>query len=359
MDLGVFSQVTSEQPPCGIDLDDTGELFTLEQLAAWDDARAETDWPAVRDAALSALGRSRDLRVCPFLAGALLHTEGTVAFCDALRLQRMLLETFWDDVFPKLDDGDATERSNAVFNLTNYYKVIRPLRDRPVVEDRAVGSFSLFDLELAQGKIELPKDYEGDPPQLALIEAAFQAAPIEQLQILDTALAQAVEDVSAIESLFNENAGIEAVPDMARLSDTLKAINKATATGLARRGEAVASGDSGVRDHGDVDDIADAPSNNAVVTGAVAAAGVLGAGAPAQSRDDVARRIDEVMDYFRIYEPTSPVPLLLQRARRLIYMDFISIIEDLAPSAVDNVVAIRGKGEAPATGQSGEEINSG
>ncbi|MDN5939758.1 MAG: type VI secretion system protein TssA, partial [Salinisphaera sp.] len=331
MDLSAFSGETSDQPPCGVDLDASGELFTLDQLVAWDNDEVEVDWAAVRDASLSALERSRDLRLCPYLAGALLQTEGVAAFCDALKLLRSFTETFWDDVYPKLDDGDATERSNAVFNLTNYFRVIRPLRTRALVEDRAAGRYSLHDIEVAQGKVELPEDYEGDPPQLALVEAAFQATPTEQLQALNAAIAQAIDDANSIETLFGERAGIDAVPDLQRLRETLQAMSNVAAAQLAGRDTVADAGGEG---------------DAAAVPGASAGAAPAPSGA-IRSREDVARHIDQIVHYFRVQEPSSPVPLLLRRAKRLLYMDFLSIVEDVAPQAMDSVVALGGKDDAP------------
>lgn len=343
MDLGAYSRETSDQPPCGIDLDDAGELFLLDQLAAWDNAEVDVDWPAVRDAALAALDRSRDVRACPYLAGALLHTDGVVAFCDALTLLDTLLQSFWDEVYPKLDDGDATERSNAVFNLTNYYRIIRPLRSHPVVEDRAAGRFSLLDYEIAQGKAEPPAEYDGEPPTPALIEAAFQGAPIEQLQTRHAAITQAIEATNNTETLFREQVGNEAAPDIKRLRDTLQAMGNMLQTALAGRADA-APPDSG----GD----ADAGQAGAAASDAVAPAFVTAPVGVIRSREDVAQHIDQILQYFRVCEPSSPVPLLLRRAKRLLYMDFMSIIHELAPNAVDNMVALGGKDSAVAKSES-------
>jgi type VI secretion system protein ImpA len=48
------------------------------------------------------------------------------------------------------------------------------------------------------------------------------------------------------------------------------------------------------------------------------------------------------MDYYARHEPSSPLPILLKRAKRLVGADFMEIINDLAPSGVDNVKLIGG-----------------
>ena len=61
------------------------------------------------------------------------------------------------------------------------------------------------------------------------------------------------------------------------------------------------------------------------------------------SRDDVVRILDKICEYFRRNEPSSPVPLLLQRAKRLVAKDFMDILKDLTPDAVAKMETIGGK----------------
>ena len=53
-------------------------------------------------------------------------------------------------------------------------------------------------------------------------------------------------------------------------------------------------------------------------------------GGKISSRDDVLKSIATICEYYRRCEPSSPVPLLLQRAGRLVKMDFLAIVEDLS-----------------------------
>ncbi len=61
-----------------------------------------------------------------------------------------------------------------------------------------------------------------------------------------------------------------------------------------------------------------------------------------RSRDDVIRTLDRVCAYFRAHEPSSPVPLLLERAKHLVSKDFMEIVRNLAPDGVGQVETIRG-----------------
>jgi type VI secretion system protein ImpA len=59
-------------------------------------------------------------------------------------------------------------------------------------------------------------------------------------------------------------------------------------------------------------------------------------------RDDVIRTLDRLCEYYKRYEPSSPVPLLLMRAKRLVSMDFMEILQDLAPNGIAQAQAIGG-----------------
>ena len=44
--------------------------------------------------------------------------------------------------------------------------------------------------------------------------------------------------------------------------------------------------------------------------------------------------IDRICDYYKKNEPSSPVPLVLRRAQRLVKMEFMEILKDMTPSGV-------------------------
>ena len=56
---------------------------------------------------------------------------------------------------------------------------------------------------------------------------------------------------------------------------------------------------------------------------------------PIHSRQDAIRALEAVASYFRRNEPGSPVPLLVERAKRMISMDFLELLADLAPEALE------------------------
>jgi type VI secretion system protein ImpA len=98
------------------------------------------------------------------------------------------------------------------------------------------------------------------------------------------------------------------------------------------------------------------PSEAEVGAGAEDAGAAPAAGEPAsgpriagrvETREDVIKAIDAITDYYRRREPASPVPLVLQRAREWVSLDFLQVLEDIAPGSLDEarrVLASRGQG---------------
>ena len=51
----------------------------------------------------------------------------------------------------------------------------------------------------------------------------------------------------------------------------------------------------------------------------------------AKTRADAIRLLEQIGAYYRIAEPSSPVPFLTERARSLAERDFISLLRDMLP----------------------------
>ena len=61
-----------------------------------------------------------------------------------------------------------------------------------------------------------------------------------------------------------------------------------------------------------------------------------------RSRQDAIRALDAVAQFFRQHEPSSPIPLFLERAKRLVSKDFLEVLADIAPEAIPQARAAGG-----------------
>jgi len=284
------------------------------------------DWKAVHDQAAVLLGRSKDLRIVSHLVRALLHRQGFVGLCEGLEVVRGLLERFWTPLHPRLDaddENDPTIRISALALLSDA-QVLAALRAAPLVQSRTFGAVSLRDIAVASG--ETPAAPDGPKMEMTAVEAAFQDVSDDALEATAVSIAKAVEHLRRIESAFTEGAGV-AGPDIAGLTQVLNQANKAVAPRLERRKAAAlaasSAADGTVHTNG--------TGHRAALSGEIT------------SRDDVVRALDKICDYYARHEPSSPLPLLLQRCKRLATMSFIEIVREMMPDGLSQVEIIAGK----------------
>ena len=60
------------------------------------------------------------------------------------------------------------------------------------------------------------------------------------------------------------------------------------------------------------------------------------------SRQDVERCFDLILTYYQEFEPSSPVPILISRANKLVNLDFLDIVKDIFPDALAQVKTLGG-----------------
>jgi type VI secretion system protein ImpA len=333
IDVDSLLEPVSEDLPSGEDLEYDEQFGALERAAEGKPGHVMGDeeippeppkWDEVSEAALELLGRTKDLRVASHLAHAQLNLEGINGFASGLQLLNGLVHQYWDNVYPMLDeedDNDPTLRINSLAALNSRDGMVGSLDRAILVSSRALGRFSLRDIRIASGELSPQGDEEAPDP--THIDAAFQDCELDEL----TGTAAAVDDcrdtVADFESFIKEQVGTEYAPDVSVLSAELDAVRAILKEQLARRG---------IEQEGDGAD----GDSAAVASGASAASGEI------RSREDAVRAIDRLCDYFNRNEPSSPVPLLLQRAKRLIAKDFLEILRDLTPDGVSQAEMIGG-----------------
>lgn len=338
IDVDQLLREVSAELPCGGDLEYDPAYLEMTRLAAGKPAQQigsevlageEPDWRAVRDRCVELLGRSKDLRIAVMLARALARTDGLPGFGDGLALTQGLVERYWPNVHPKLDpdDGnDPTMRINSVAALADRDQTVSALRAIPLANSRRAGRYGLRDFDVAIGTLPKPAGTDS-VADLAMIEAAFLDMDSGELEANARAVKAALEHVGTLDSRLTDLVGAGASADFTPLSDTLKSMNTLLQQQLGRRGMvASASATEGAQEYGgDVN-----TETRPAMSGSI------------QSREDVIRVLDQVTDWYSKYEPSSPVPLLLQRAKRLVNKSFLEAVQDLSPSGLTEIQSIAG-----------------
>lgn len=337
----LLAEITAEQP-CGEDME-YDVAFTELEIAAQGKAEQEygdtlveaeePDWAEVEEKALAVLQQSKDLRAAMHLTRSLLKTEGLVGLSQGLELFRGYVERYWDSVHPQLDpddDNDPTMRVNVFRSLADEDTMLRAIRAAPLTDSRVVGRFSLRDIAIANGELPPPENAGEGPADMTIIEAAFQDTDPERLQALADAVRESMEHVTSIESTVTDAVEAGAGPDLSDLGKTLKKAHSALAERLG----------------GDEEEAADEELEEGLAeAGPSAGAGAGAISGAVKNPNDVIRMLDKILDYYARSEPSSPLPLLLQRAKRLVSKDFMTIMKDIAPDGVSQASTVGGISE--------------
>jgi type VI secretion system protein ImpA len=287
----------------------------------------EPEWPEVRRLASDVLARSKDLRAATGLAKALLRTGGFVGFADGLTVLRGLVEEYWGSLHPQPDpdDGnDSTMRVNILSGLAEP-SVLAAVRAAPLVASRAIGRFTLKDVEIASGDLPAPGGTEA--ATTATIEAAVMDCDLAVLEATVNAARAGFEALNAVETYVAQQIGVEQGPAFGKVSALLKKAGTFLAAGLARR-QPAATGDAGAFGASD--------------GGATPAAAGPALSGEIRSREDVLSALDKICRYYAKHEPSSPIPMFMERCQRLVSMNFVDIVKDLAPDAMNQVETLRG-----------------
>lgn len=277
------------------------------------------DWAEIKAKALDALRTSKDLRLLVHFGTAVLRTDGLPAFLETVKVASEWLNSYWDLTYPPVD-GDGILRRSALNCFADPNAVIDAVRRAPLVQN-AVGRFSLRDIEIAAGQLTVPG---AEPLDESQINSAFAAMPIEEIRALQQRVSEGVQALRAIDAKMREEVGTEAAPEFDLLTTQLTRIDKVLRQQQAARPEA-AGAEVEAAAGGDGQ-----PAAAASFSGAV------------RSRQDAIRALEAVSAYFRQHEPSSPVPLFCDRAKRLISMDFLDVLADIAPDAVAQARAAGG-----------------
>jgi type VI secretion system protein ImpA len=334
--------------PCGGDLEYDPDFSALDRAATTVPEQVmgedvipgkEPDWADVRRRALDLFSRTKDLRVAVTLARALLKTDGLIGFRDGLDLLARLVAGRWDGVYPRLDpdDGlDPTARVNILASLCDPETFLREVRDAPVIVSRTFGTICYRDIALAVGELKpAAAEKTAKAAELSQINAAFHDADAAAVQATTDVVRDALARVVSLETALTTHVGVRHAADFAPLSSLLESINRFLSSQLTELG---LSGD-GSAEPPLVGNGQAPPAESATVPN-----GTLHsrAGGEISSREDVIRLLDGICSYYQRTEPASPVPLLLRRARRLVPMQFVDVIRDLAPDALPTIEMLGG-----------------
>ena len=345
IDIDALSRPISEAEPAGPDLEyaDVAELdrFSAGTPGTIDPSTQELvgteepNWRKVAEQATELLGKTKDLRVAAWLTRAELATRGLPGMSDGLKLIATLVENFWETVYPPLDrdeGDDPIERLNVLANLSpdpgssSSETMVRALRATVICESREVGRFTVRDLDYVLGRMSPPAGQTA--PAAGLLAAAWKTGDPVANQEKRDGIAIGIAAIQSIVKLFNDHSGQR--PGFDLLQQTLKRVGEfyaeQDAQAAAEAGDAAGDGGEGSDEVG----------------GASGGAGKTPRSGGLASRADAVRILQQVATFLRKSEPSSPAPMFVDRAVKLLQMDFNAIVKELMPDSKDRIEMLGG-----------------
>ena len=328
-ELTSLSQPLEGSGPCGDNPDGTPELATLESSRVFGlltPPDSQTDWRQTRSRAFSLLGRSRDLRALAYYTAAVLRTATLGEALRVFPLLEIWLAQYWSDVHPRLDE-DAIARRTSLNCFADRVAILDALRRLPLLSHPQLGAFSLRDIDIATG-VQPNPDPDHEPRTETEVQSAIATADIAGLRAVNDGASRAEKALMSVQDIMRQKCGAADVPDLEPLIKQLSRIQQVLFPRISAQtaNDAVATSSDG--------DAAEAEQAQMATSGLV------------RSRQDAIRALDAVANYFRRNEPGSPVPLLVERAKRVISMDFLELLADLAPEALEQARRATGVSKA-------------
>ena len=273
----------------------------------------EPVWRDVAEQAEALLARTYDLRVLAHLAVARLHLGGVSDFAPVLITIGDMLDGRWEHVHPQLeaeDDNDPTFRANALLQLAHPTRVLRVLRTMPLASSQRAGDVSWRVIAVSLGSIEAlegehREDGSGDPCGFrghAACEGRGAPRRYRNRAARDRPHHRGVRRAHRLRKC----------PRSLRLTKLFQEIDRYI--GLYDvAGATEESGEmSPAADEGGEDQVA-APPQGVARGGALSVLKLTAV----TSRAEALHLLDLACRYYEENEPSSPLPLLIARARRL------------------------------------------
>ena len=345
----IISAAISAEEECGINLEDDSGFqnffFEAEGTPEKYDGQTTTpaeppEWTNVKKSALDYLKQSKDLKLISILSQAVLNTEGISKFSEILEGIALACESYWQNIFPPLDedDGDPMERVSALGHLIDNNFVIRVLRDYPLAQSKVLGPVSLKQIERATDSSIEKTDQDVD---LTQIRAIFKDNTPEDILQIHQSASHCIAHLNKIDQLFTDHAGSAfSTPDFEPLTAVLNHIKNA----LEKHAEVELSTNSqadGVAEDSE-QDASNLTNSEETFQSGQNVLSFSSQQAKIRSREDVEKCIDLICDYFAEYEPSSPIPILMNRAKKLINLDFVDIVKEIAPDALEQITKLGG-----------------
>lgn len=332
-----------EYDPRFVEMMRLGEGTREQQYGATIIEAKPPEWRAIGSLAGELAGETRDLRLAVLLVESMTHADGLEGLAQGLGIVHAWVSEFWDSVHPQLDESDGNDpfvRVNSLARLCEPERLLSQIGSMPLVQAEPHTTVTLDQISRSTGEHHGTVSAERITPME--IEAAFLALPLGELRRLHQTSEQAESSLRKTVQFLEQNAQ-QGIWNASPLRDMLSRCTSALKQHLRQR---LTASDEAVSSVAPVEASDPVDENGPWALDHVDQSISSLSRIRVDSRADAEQYIDAVSRYFEVHEPSSPVPLLMKRARRLINQDFVGILRDLAPDALVQAKNLEGDADA-------------
>jgi type VI secretion system protein ImpA len=283
----------------------------------WDREPKRADWTLVAKAAADALAtKSKDLQLAVWLVEASYHRESFAGFAAAVRATAQLLERFWDNLYPPVEDGDLEMRAAPLVWLGSDKQ---PLKQAILLAPVTNTGLTLFKYRESRdvGFEAAADDYDKKQARKKKMDAgmmsgedfekAFTSTPKAWYKQRAADIVAALNALAALDKAGNEKFGRDA-PGYNELRKPIEEVQRIVGELLAEK----------LKLEPDPVEVVPPPDANgdALGDGTAEAGSTGGLSVEPTSRDDATQRVMVAARWLRHSEPTSPTSYLMLRALR-------------------------------------------
>jgi type VI secretion system protein ImpA len=286
--------------------------------------RSAIDFPAAFGDLGKILKQSRDLRGFVLAGKLCLLNRDIAGFAACLGLITSYLGDYWEEVYPRAEDGDFIMREVALQGLDENATIALPLQHAPIFTSKRLGPVMFRSQLVASGELRPGEDEQH--PDAGGIIAALKEAELSDLTAMLGTVSAIRDGLTRLRAIWAERTGADHAVTFQRLPTLVGQIIAFLEAAIERR----APGGQGTATAA-VD--APAPAGGTVMVAQVAVpAGACASVAEAQAA------LTGCLAYFRRVEPSSPAVLLIGQAQRLVGKSLIEVIQIMFPEHVDKAM---------------------
>ncbi|MDB5871610.1 MAG: hypothetical protein JWQ07_1052 [Ramlibacter sp.] len=326
--------------PCGPSVRYDPAFLALRQSRAEDDASLpmrewerplkKADWRAVANDCTALLAKSKDLQLAAWLGDAWVRQHQIEGFIAGAQLLDGLVERYWEDLHPQIEDGDSESRVAPFVWLNESLPLVLRLQVPLLfLPDRKPASLNLADWDQII-VANAGRDHgagQALPFTREQLVALVDARNLRWLSDMQERLQVAQEKWDALSRSLDARLALEA-PSLGKVAETLRKLQRACVSLLDGRDPRAVAAPAPppalpIEEYEEPPMPAEPASSFAAAQDAPLSAG------PIASRQEAYRMLEVAAAYLQRTEPHSPTPYLVKRAVTWGQMSLADLMQEI------------------------------